>query len=384
MKMNVRGGALVVIGLLLAAATVASAADEHATSTRPPKNLKLVGDHWTPWDPPAAGPDDYIIQGGDTLWARAGEWLGDPYLWPQVWEENKYILDSHWIYPGDPLVRPSKPTVVPESGPPPGVEQKPIAEMRPVADPVPAPAPPPRPARTGPTSVTAPSRLMPFADASDLYCTGAIEPSHEASAVRILGMEMERKKVAEGDVVYISAGRNQGVAAGTRYAVRRDRGAVLHPVSGNVLGDMVLRLGRLRVLAVQDDTSTAVVEMSCEEMGVDDEVAPWQDFAAPMLSALPAFERYDVTPSGGEQGYVVAAKDNITDTGNGHLIYVDLGSAAGLKPGSLVTIFRTVPNLPRLMLGRAVVIATGDGTSTAKIVQSTREIRMGDRVEIYR
>ena len=32
------------------------------TSTRPPQDLKKVGDHWTPWDPPEAGPDAYIIQ----------------------------------------------------------------------------------------------------------------------------------------------------------------------------------------------------------------------------------------------------------------------------------------------------------------------------------
>ena len=66
MKKTLKVGAVLVIGTLLA--TAALAADEAGTSTRPPKNLKLVGDHWTPWDPPAAGPEDYIIQRGDTLY----------------------------------------------------------------------------------------------------------------------------------------------------------------------------------------------------------------------------------------------------------------------------------------------------------------------------
>ena len=73
----------------------------------PPKNLKKVGDHWTAWDPPMDLPPDaevHIIQSGDTLWDLAEAFLGNPYLWPQIWERNSYILDAHWIYPGDPLV----------------------------------------------------------------------------------------------------------------------------------------------------------------------------------------------------------------------------------------------------------------------------------------
>ena len=90
-----------------------------SSAPTPPQNLKKVGDHWTPWDPPEAGPEAYIIVKGDTLWDLAERWLGDPYLWPQIWDENRYILDSHWIYPGDPLVIPGRPVVVPEGGPPP-------------------------------------------------------------------------------------------------------------------------------------------------------------------------------------------------------------------------------------------------------------------------
>jgi len=73
----------------------------------PPKPLYLRGDHWTPYAPPTEFPPGtqvYTIVRGDTLWDLAQKNLGDPYLWPQIWERNPYILDSHWIYPGDPLV----------------------------------------------------------------------------------------------------------------------------------------------------------------------------------------------------------------------------------------------------------------------------------------
>ena len=48
-------------------------------------------------------PDTYVVRQGDTLWDISKRFLNNPYLWPQIWEENKYITDAHWIYPGDPL-----------------------------------------------------------------------------------------------------------------------------------------------------------------------------------------------------------------------------------------------------------------------------------------
>jgi nucleoid-associated protein YgaU len=66
----------------------------------PPKPLHKVGDHWTPRaaDRVPAGCRVYLIQPGDTLWDLAQKFLGNPYLWPQLWEQNTYIRDAHWIY----------------------------------------------------------------------------------------------------------------------------------------------------------------------------------------------------------------------------------------------------------------------------------------------
>ena len=74
---------------------------------QPPSNLHMVDDHWTAWDPPTSFPEGtevYSIERGDTLWDLSNQFYSDPYLWPQLWERNRYILDAHWIYPGDPLV----------------------------------------------------------------------------------------------------------------------------------------------------------------------------------------------------------------------------------------------------------------------------------------
>jgi hypothetical protein len=70
--------------------------------------------------------------------------------------------------------------------------------------------------------------------------------------------------------------------------------------------------------------------------------------------------------------------------GEGNVIHVDLGDASGLGSGEILQLYRENGDLPRLMLGRAVVLTVEPGTATAKVYQSVREIEIGDRVEVVR
>jgi len=159
---------------------------------------------------------------------------------------------------------------------------------------------------------------------------------------------------------------------------------VRHPDSGQALGRAVARLGKVRVMLVQDNTATAVVQFACEDIRGSDELVPWQDIPVPMFSELPPFDRYDTDPSGGTTGAVVALADDAWYVGEGQTIQTDLGAASGVAPGEFVTLYRNRDELPRIMIGQAVILTVEPLTSTALITRSVRESAVGDRVETVR
>lgn len=360
-----------------------------AVGQSPPEDLHLVGDHWTAWDPPSSFPEGaelYMVVIGDTLWDLSARFLGDPYLWPQIWERNQYVLDAHWIYPGDPLLLGIQVTSSEELEQITEVSEEPPVEI--------AVQPP-----------SSPYPIVQLGHADDIYCSGYIGESEESFPFRVSGSEYEilgptfdidkrgklqaefgvvdtiKYGLSVGDIVYLGSGRTSGVVAGDVFSAIVPGVLIRHPSTGRQIGQFYSYSGRIRVLSVQETSAIAEIVQSCSFTSVGAKLKPFEAEPVPSRRKPPmrpasyptSLESLDGSP------LIVYAKDGLVVIGKDHVVFIDQGLDHGLAAGDLLTIYRR-PRAggPPLVLGEIALLSVREVTSSGKVVESRHPIYVGD------
>lgn len=397
--MNPRSGRLaplVVLGTT-AAFLAGAQAGLGQGSTRPPQQLHQEADgHWTAWHPPAtppAGAQVHVVVPGDTLWDLAGRYYGNPYLWPQLWERNSYVLDAHWIYPGDPLV----------------VDFE-VAELE-ALEATPPPAPEGAPVPGDPASgddldlSMSGGAPVPLGSEDDIYCSGFVGNVDEAFGYRIIGSEYQsqlpeaptqggvrlgfgagdtlRIDLATGDIVYIDGGELAGLAPGDVLTSIEPAAIVRHPHRDEVVGRLYLYQGRVRVLSVQEGAAIAEIVQSCRPVVVGAYLKPFEPEPIPLGRRSPM--RPVNLPAAhaelADAAAIVQSAHGIVSMGQDHLVFIDRGADEGVAPGDTFTIYRTSrKDFPPLVVGEAAVLSVHRSTALARILESRHVVYVGDRL----
>jgi LysM domain len=351
-----------------ARASAAAAPETAGLKTGP----ATIAPHWSRNVYPTSVPEGaiyYIVERGDTLWDISKKYLGNPYLWPQIWDQNKYVADAHWIYPGDPLILPKISLLsdkAGEGGPGTGEDEgQGGAESA---------------SETGP-------KLSPVTEEATLQCADYIANSREDESLKIIGSEEGADKVAFGDrdVLYLNKGSNAGIKAGDVYTMHHAMNVVKHPATRSKLGTKIETTGWAQVILVDENSATVVVEQACADIHAGDYLRPIEKVNVPLVLDRAYPDR--LTPPSGKltNQYVVDIQGDATIAGEGNLVTIDAGSQGGVAPGNIFVIYRTVyPSVPspRNVLGELAVVAVRDRTATAKITYSRDAVMIGDQIEL--
>jgi hypothetical protein len=407
------------LGSTLLAGVALQAADT------PPTGLKLVNGHWTAWEPPTPpeGAKVHVVVPGDTFWDLAATNLGNPYLWPQIWEKNQYVRDAHWIYPGDPLVLDLQVAPAATIGAN-GTSEEPVEEVADAAgagdagdataaeaagEPQPASA-----ARGGAASIPGVAPLgkgsvpVPLGTQDDIYCSGFIGAADEVFGYTVTGSEFEvlspqlknpvygkveglygtvdtvKYRLTTGDILYVDGGRAAGLSPGMQFTAVAAGKVVRHPVSNEPLGMQYNYAGRIRVLSVQEESAIAEIVQSCDGISVGMKLKPFEPEPIPLArrgQLRPVSE-----PASAEAlssaAVIVSSPVELVTLGQDHVVFIDRGEDDEVLPGDIFTIYRmNRATQPPVVLGELAVLSVQAHTAVAKILESRYPVYIGDRLE---
>ena len=331
-----------------------------------------VAPHWSRYKYPESVPEGatyYIIEKGDTLWDLSKRYLDNPYLWPQIWDQNRYVTDAHWIYPGDPLVLPKVALVSERAGERGELGGQGAGEGEgPVAG-----------APKG-------SELGPVTEESTMQCAAYVVSEREDDSLKVIGSELGADKLAysDRDVLYLNKGSNAGVKAGDMFTMHHEVYKVKRPGSNKTIGTKIETVGWAQVVLVQEDTAIAVVEQACQDIHLGEYLKPFEKVNVPLvLNRAPATR---LTPVSGKlDRLIVDIQNDAMTAAQGSIVTIDAGVESGVAPGNIFTIYRiTYPSIPspRNVIGELAVLTVRDRTATAKVTYSTDAIFVGDQIEL--
>ncbi len=394
----------------------------------PPTNLTERDGHWTANESPSNTENfqTHVVQPGDTLWGLAVMYMDNGLLWPQLWEINEHIINPHWIYPED-IILIQIVQQISEVAPPPPPEPEPEPQQAQVPVQLPNLTPEPDVSEAPIVFDPPPVPAAPTVKTTDLYCSGFISANAitgtPAVIARAPGTSTEGYFAVRGDYVYIDRGASDGVQPGDRFTAIRPTRDVDSPRDRvGDLGRHYLEIAQLETVTVQNNFAMARIMNSCDGLGIGDSLIPFAEITVPEPEAGREFSA-TMRGSGEVTGAVAAAlslhmsidKEFGTSTGiagrssengpgrlsagvsgEGEIVYIDLGTRDGIEAGDVMLISRPIAvdqfghisgetarllAAQRKVFGELIVLKVQERAATALVTYSEDAVSRGDLVE---
>ncbi|HRE15968.1 MAG TPA: LysM peptidoglycan-binding domain-containing protein [Rhodocyclaceae bacterium] len=306
-------------------------------------------------------PERHIVVQGDTLWGIAGNFMKEPWRWPEIWRLNKtQIKNPHLIYPGDIVVLDMS------GGNPRLTLAKPIKLAPQVySSEVKKEIP------TIPQNVIEPFLSRPL----------VLGESDLNDVPRIIATQEDRVLIGNNDIAYVS-----GIPDNSRekWSIYRPGKPITDPVTKEVLGYEAFDLGTARLLK-SGTPATIRISTAREEIARGDRLLP-----APRPSLTSYVPR---APGASVSGQILAIYGGLSEGGRHSVVQLNRGSKDGLEVGHVLAMFRkttaaaydennrrVMVEFPEERYGVMLVFRTFDRVSYGLVMDASRSMLIGDAV----
>jgi hypothetical protein len=318
----------------------------------------------------------HIVVPRDTLWDISNAYLGTPWVWPSIWQDNDDIANPHLIHPGDHIwITPSEMRrVTPEEaamllanqplqGEPAAMDEEPME---------------PRP-EVVPELVAQPVDRGSYR-VSARETAGLVTPEQLEASASIVDSVPERVLMSQEDAVYIGLGEAD-VEPGDQLTIFRTNEKVFDPDTRALLGYHVEMLGWVEVMETYPETSLARIGMSTSEVEVSDRLMPREPLPPEIpIQAGPA----DV------EGKISFFPSKRVLMGYNDFVYLNRGALDGLEVGSPLVVYRPgrmasettrgeQVHVPDAVIARMLVVRAEDQSAVALVTHTSVELKLGDR-----
>jgi hypothetical protein len=308
----------------------------------------------------------HVVRKGDTLWGISDAYLGTPWVWPSIWQDNDGIENPHRILPGDRIwITPSEMRRVSQEE----------ADALVAAGDALAPG---LPADLDLDGMPAQGEPLPTYRFAEVETTGFVSEGDLAGAATIVDSPLQRTWLGDHDTVVIGLGAD-AVAPGDQFLVFRTREPVSDPATGEEVGYRTQELGWLEVTEAHPESATAIVRVSRSEMRRGDHLLP-RRARDPEIAVR---EAPDV------EGRVLYTPGDRLEMGTHDVVYLDRGRSDGLEIGSPLEVYRPLGSgvdevtgpvrLPDEVVAKLLVVDTRESTAVAVVTHTTAEVSRGDR-----
>jgi hypothetical protein len=198
---------------------------------------------------------------------------------------------------------------------------------------------------------------------------------HRVRAIgEVVGQPAGRVLLSVNDAVTLKFNRAENAQPHQRYAIARRGQFVEHPESGRDMGYLVHVVGTVELEQAFGRYWSGRIVSASDYVAIDDVLLPLEPITE---------ESSGMSPD--RAGRIVAVQDNLVLTATSQVVFTDLGSDGGAKPGDEFAIIREGVKdrrgFPDRSVGVLRVVATQPMSSSASIMRSTEPIEIGDRLE---